>query len=69
MYVHNLDISIDSTDYNDDKPDNIIYPHGNILYPETGAIAVSTKNEDNIDDNNDTYNNNNDDEKILHILR
>lgn len=46
--------SPDGTGYNDDEPDNILYPYDCIYYPEAGAIAESTSDEENIPtDNND----------------
>ena len=44
--VHNP--SPDGTDYNDDEPDIILYPHDYIDCPEAGTTAVPTGDEENI---------------------
>ena len=59
----NTNKNTDSTDYGDDKynadeSDNIPYPHNYINYPETGATAEPTGNDNNNnDEENDNKNN------------
>ena len=83
-YVHDPppvhDPSPDGTDYNDDEPDRILYPHDYIDYPEAGATAEPTGDEENIptgnndeDTNSENINNKHSNEFIeavpLGILR
>ena len=40
------DPSPDGTDYNDDEPDNILYPHEYIEYPKDGAVTEITSDDE-----------------------